>query len=111
MALEHDTTLECNDISLEEQLDAKDPLRHLMNDDELEGIISTEGLARASSSTSELLNALPQQSHSVEDGLLKLHFEHGWTSIAKPLSVSLIVDAAPGCGGLAWPAGQVYFFL
>ncbi|KJA24587.1 hypothetical protein HYPSUDRAFT_136012 [Hypholoma sublateritium FD-334 SS-4] len=78
-----------------------------MNDGELEGVISSEGLARASSSTSELLNVLPQQSHSVEDGLLKFHFGHTWTSIARPLSVSLNVDASPGCGGLAWPAGQI----
>lgn len=111
MPLELDLTPECDNISLEEQLDANDPLRHLMNDDELEGVISTEGMARASSSTSELLNVLPQQSHSVEDGLLKLHFGHTWTSIARPLSVSLTVDASPGCGGLAWPAGQVCTLL
>jgi predicted nicotinamide N-methyase len=24
-----------------------------------------------------------------------------------PLSISLAVDASPGCGGLAWPAGQI----
>lgn len=92
---------------LEEQLDEIDPLRHLRYDDELEGVISSEGLARASSSASELLDVLPQQSHSIEDGLLKFKFAHTWDSIPRPLSISLVVDASPGCGGLAWPAGQV----
>lgn len=107
MTLELDTTLECGDIALQEQLDGKDPLRHLRDNGDLEGVISSEGLARASSSISELLTVLPQQSHSVEDGLLKLTFAHNWESIPKPLSISLVVDASPGCGGLAWPAGQV----
>ncbi|KAF8204866.1 putative methyltransferase-domain-containing protein [Pholiota molesta] len=107
MTLELDTTLECGDIALQEQLDGRDPLRHLRDDGDLEGVISSEGLARASSSTSELLTVLPQQSHSVEDGLLKLTFAHNWESITKPLSISLVVDASPGCGGLAWPAGQI----
>ncbi|KAF8974677.1 putative methyltransferase-domain-containing protein [Flammula alnicola] len=104
--LELDSTLECGDIALEERLDNKNPLRHLMDDGELEGVISSEGLARASASMSELLTVLPQQSHSVEDGLLKLSFAHDWESIPKPLSISLVVDASPGCGGLAWPAGS-----
>jgi hypothetical protein len=103
-----DPDLVCtDDVALEERLDTNDPLRHLMNDEELEGVISADGLARASGSLSELLNVLPQQSHSVQDGLLKLSFAHAWSSIPNPLSISLVVDAAPGCGGLAWPAGQV----
>ncbi|KAF9534965.1 putative methyltransferase-domain-containing protein [Crepidotus variabilis] len=77
-------------------------------DDELEGIIAPEGLARASASASELLNVLPQQSHSVESGgRLKLSFSHEWRDVINPLEISLVVDAAPGCGGLAWPAGQI----
>jgi len=105
--LELDKTLPCGDIALEEQLDGHNPLRHLMDDTELEGVIASDGLARASASISELLAVLPQQSHSVQDGLLMLSFEHGWGSVPKPLSISLVVDAAPGCGGLAWPAGQI----
>lgn len=107
MAIELDTTLECGDIALQEQLHDTDPLRHLRDDNDLEGVISSEGLARASSSISELLTVLPQQSHSVGDGLLNFTFAHNWDSIPKPLSISLVVDASPGCGGLAWPAGQV----
>jgi len=93
-----------DDIALDEQLDNKDPLRHLMNDDDLEGIISVEGLSRASSSRSELLDVLPQQSHSIQNGILKLSFVN---DPHNPLSISLAVDASPGCGGLAWPAGQI----
>lgn len=99
-----------NDIALQEILDLKDPLRHLMQqkDHDLEGVIAPDGLARPSASTSELLNALPQQSFTLEDGSkLKLSFSHDWKSLPRPLEISLLVDAAPGCGGLAWPAGQV----
>ena len=81
-------------------------LRHLMNDTELEGIISADGLSRASSSRSELLDVLPQQSHSIRDGILTLSFVN---DPHNPLSISLAVDASPGCGGLAWPAGQVRY--
>ncbi|CAA7260255.1 unnamed protein product [Cyclocybe aegerita] len=97
----------CDGITLEELLDGKEPLRHLMHDAELDGVIASEGLARASKSKSELLTVLPQQSHSIEDGLLKLSFAHEWADVPKPLSISLVVDASPGCGGLAWPAGQI----
>ena len=90
-------------FALDEHLD---PLRHFMNDNELEGIISAEGLSRASSSRSELLDVLPQQSHSIRDGILKLSFVN---DPHDPLSISLAVDASPGCGGLAWPAGQVRY--
>jgi len=106
--LQLDLNIPCGDIALEEQLDLHDPLRHLKDDSELEGVIASDGLARASQSMSELLTVLPQQSHSVEDGLLKLFFTHEWDSVPRPLSISLIVDASPGCGGLAWPAGQVH---
>lgn len=91
---------------MDEPLNSTDPLGHLMNDDELEGIISAEGLSRASSSESELLDVLPQQSHSIQDGILKLSFVNGPHNF---LSISLAVDASPGCGGLAWPAGQVCY--
>ena len=96
------------DIALDEYLDYQDPLRHLMNDHDLEGIISAEGLSRASSSRSELLDVLPQQSHSIRDGILKLSFLN---DPHNPLSIWLAVDASPGCGGLAWPAGQVRYLL
>jgi len=108
--LQLDLEAPCNDFELEERLDLKDPFRHLMKqqDDDLQ---DADGLARASASTLELLTVLPQQCHSVEDdGLLKLSFSHDWKNVRSPLSISLHVDATPGCGGLAWPAGQVHFF-
>lgn len=95
-------------IALDELLDGQDPLRHLRHDSELDGIIDSKGLERASASSSELLTVLPQQSHSVQDGLLKLSFSHNWESPPSPISIFLAIDAAPGCGGLAWPAGQVH---
>jgi hypothetical protein len=110
--LQLDLEAPCNVFELEERLDLKDPFRHLMKqrDDDLQDVISAGGLARASASTSELLTVLPQQCHSVEDdGLLKLSFSHDWKNVPSPLSISLHVDATPGCGGLAWPAGQVHF--
>ncbi|PPR02451.1 hypothetical protein CVT24_002000 [Panaeolus cyanescens] len=105
--IELDLNIPCGDIALEEKLDIEDPLRHLKDDSELEGVISSDGLARSSKSVSELLTVLPLQTHSVQDGLLKLAFSHQLDSLPKPLSISLHVDAAPGCGGLAWPAGQI----
>ena len=75
-----------------------------MNDHELEGVISAEGLPRACSSALELLDVLPKQSHSIQDGILKLFF------LDNSLSILLAIDASPGCGGLAWPAGQVTLY-
>ncbi|KAF8165063.1 putative methyltransferase-domain-containing protein [Crassisporium funariophilum] len=103
--LELDKTSECGDIALEEDLDNRNPLRHLMGGNE--GVISSEGVARAASSMSELLTVLPKQSHAVQDGLLTLSFLHDLEHVPKPISISLVVDASPGCGGLAWPAGQI----
>ncbi|KAH9482956.1 Protein-lysine N-methyltransferase EFM6 [Psilocybe cubensis] len=105
--LQLDSSLPENEFFRDEILDSRDPLRHLMDDSELEGIIASDGLARPSGSLSELLTVLPQQSQSVHDGLLTLSFAHTWPSIPSPISTSLVVDAAPGCGGLAWPAGQI----
>lgn len=106
--LELDTPFSENEFARDEVLDSRDPLRHLMDDSELEGVIASEGLARPSGSLSELLTVLPQQSQFIQDGLFTLSFAHTWDSIPLPISISLVVDAAPGCGGLAWPAGQVH---
>ncbi|PFH52611.1 hypothetical protein AMATHDRAFT_139772 [Amanita thiersii Skay4041] len=48
---------------------------------------------------------LPKQSHSVKDEILQLTFNS-----SRPhdlVSISLYMDASPGCGGIAWPAGQI----
>ncbi|KAG8889274.1 hypothetical protein FRB98_005087 [Tulasnella sp. 332] len=46
---------------------------------------------------------LPAQKPSFRDESMELLFETPGTSI----NVSLSVDAGPGCGGVAWPAGEV----
>lgn len=65
---------------------------------------------------SELLSVLPHQSFSESGGILSLTFSlpsdapqssGGATEGPRQVSIQLVVDAAPGCGGIAWPAGQV----
>ncbi|KAL9712568.1 Protein-lysine N-methyltransferase efm6 [Leucoagaricus gongylophorus] len=66
-------------------------------------------------SKSELLAVLPHQHFSESDGVLDLTFSltHGMSINSldemreSQVSVKLAVDSAPGCGGIAWPAGQV----
>jgi predicted nicotinamide N-methyase len=67
-----------NSILEEEQLDELDPLRHLRQDD---------------------VAFIPSQPPSVHKQVQTLHIG--------PLNLKLLVDAGPGCGGIAWPAGQV----
>ncbi|KAG9100431.1 hypothetical protein FS749_015374 [Ceratobasidium sp. UAMH 11750] len=70
-----------NEVALDEKLDALDPLRHLRDnaDNEL----------------------VPPQIPTVVNQTTELNFP--------PLEhpVKLVVDAGPGCGGVAWPAGEV----
>ncbi|RXW25767.1 hypothetical protein EST38_g50 [Candolleomyces aberdarensis] len=87
------------EMAVEEELDAKDPLRHLMGVE--------DSLVAVRDSSSQLLAFLPAQSHSVEDGLLRLSFSSDRGGVPRPLNISLAVDASPGCGGIAWPAGQI----
>jgi hypothetical protein len=62
--------------------DERDPLNHLMNSDE---------------------SIVPTQIPSVRPGeMLQLSFVGETTVI-----VNLVLDAHPGCGGVAWPAGEV----
>jgi protein N-lysine methyltransferase METTL21A len=66
----------------EEQLDDADPLRHLRDQD-----------------TDDVLPLVPAQTPSVHNETLHLSFQD--------ITVNLKVDAGPGCGGIAWPAGEV----
>ncbi|KAG8700289.1 hypothetical protein FRC08_004784 [Ceratobasidium sp. 394] len=70
-----------NEVALDEKLDALDPLRHLRDN-----------------ADSELV---PPQIPTVVNQTTELNFP--------PLEppVKLVVDAGPGCGGVAWPAGEV----
>ncbi len=81
--------LETLDLATEESLDALDPLRHLRNDYELD-----TGL-------------MPIQPPSIYNQTLRLSFPSTGDDVPNPVQVHLSVDASPGCGGIAWPAGEV----
>ncbi|KEP54097.1 putative methyltransferase [Rhizoctonia solani 123E] len=69
-----------NEAALDEHLDALDPLRHLRDD---------------------LL--IPPQAPTVVYQTIELSFP----PLDRP--VKLVVDAGPGCGGIAWPAGEARY--
>lgn len=76
------------DLALEEKLDELDPLRHLRKDDDI----------------------VPVQPPSILNQTLELTFpppDSHDVHLSKPLHIQLCVDASPGCGGIAWPAGEV----
>ncbi|TCD70479.1 hypothetical protein EIP91_003240 [Steccherinum ochraceum] len=76
------------EIALDEQLDLLDPLRHLRTDDDLDGPA-----------------LVPVQPPTIRNQDIQLSFPSPSTS--HPITVTLTVDASPGCGGIAWPAGEV----
>lgn len=84
------------DLVLEEKLDLLDPLRHLNRE-----------LEDHQDHDSDIL--FPFQRPAVTKEVIELSFSG--TNIhpnhASDLSIKLAVDASPGCGGIAWPAGQV----
>jgi hypothetical protein len=74
------------ELAEEERLDALDPLRHLREDEDAAD--DQDGMP--------LAPAQPRNPCGLQT------FDFGGS-----VSVALAVDAAPGCGGLAWPAGEV----
>lgn len=78
------------EFALEEKLDALDPLRHLRDDEELDGA-----------------DIVPLQPLSIHNQTLDLSFPSAGVGVPNPISIRLVVDASPGCGGIAWPAGEV----
>lgn len=83
-------------LQLEEDLDTADPLRHYFSS------------ADTTYVTPKPIDALfPLQRPAVLKQITQLSFGN---NIDIPISISLAVDASPGCGGIAWPAGQVNFF-
>ncbi|TFK74502.1 hypothetical protein BDN72DRAFT_759811 [Pluteus cervinus] len=72
------------DLAQEELLDLQHPLRHLQQADDDGPII-------------------PHQPHSIRNELSRIVFPHPHHVV----EISLAVDATPGCGGIAWPAGEV----
>ncbi|KIY45870.1 hypothetical protein FISHEDRAFT_48486 [Fistulina hepatica ATCC 64428] len=79
----------------EENLDAQNPLRHLMHtgDHCVDGSANTED------------DIVPEQPKSVLNSSVQLEFRS--SSSGEPVSMRLALDASPGCGGVHWPAGQV----
>lgn len=77
----------------EEELDDQYPLRCLMQAELIGGDDPT-------------CVVIPRQPHSVQDEVVNLSFPN-IHSVLDPITITLAVDATPGCGGIAWPAGQV----
>lgn len=78
-------------------LDDNDPFRNVRS-------VNDNGNKRDLSS--ELLSVLPGQIYSLDDRILSLRFSPTDSSKYE-VSVNLFLDAASGCGGIVWPAGQV----
>ncbi|KAG2071955.1 hypothetical protein BDR04DRAFT_1097626 [Suillus decipiens] len=80
-----------NEIALDEALDTLDPLRHLRT-----GSSNFAG-------DDEGTVIVPSQPRSILGETIRLTFP-----VDSPLvSISLKIDASHGCGGIAWPAGEV----
>jgi hypothetical protein len=85
-----------NEIALDEVLDALDPLRHLRND--------TNDLAEQNAEDAVVV---PSQPRSILGDMVQLSFP----ADSPAVSISLKIDASPGCGGITWPAGEVCYFI
>ena len=51
-----------------------------------------------------MMMLLPVPAPSIRDQTIQINFE---TPLHRTITLSLSVDAGPGCGGIAWPAGKV----
>lgn len=83
------------DLALEERLDDLDPLRHFRED--------------AGSDEDSAGTIVPVQPPSVRNQTIQLEFTT--TPDVGRVAIKLAVDASPGCGGIAWPAGEVSYVL
>ena len=88
------------DLALEEKLDELDPLRHLRDDPDLD-----------SDDYTNLDSIVPSQPPSILDQTIELTFPYPTNTESHDrhanVAIRLAVDASPGCGGIAWPAGEV----
>jgi protein N-lysine methyltransferase METTL21A len=107
-----------NELALEEMLDALDPLRHYFT--------RTNGSC-SNNNTAGVLdhNLVPLQSSSTIKQIKEFSFgaaadktlassNTSTPQLRSPgpvVSIYLSVDASPGCGGIAWPAGEVRFSM
>ena len=83
-----DPSIFSNEIALDEALDALDPLRHLRIDESL----------------GDPQCIVPIQPRSTRNELIRLSFP---SPCSTAIHIAIKVDASPGCGGIAWPAGEV----
>ncbi|KAI0710474.1 putative methyltransferase-domain-containing protein [Fomitopsis betulina] len=88
------------DIALEQKLDELDPLRHLRDNHDLDA-----------EDRGDWDSIVPAQPPSILDQTIELTFPCS-TSVSleenhRSITIRLAVDASPGCGGIAWPAGEV----
>jgi protein N-lysine methyltransferase METTL21A len=89
MAAPSNTTSQLS-LAEEELLDAIDPLRHLCSADDPE--------------------LLPPQTPSICDQIIQVNIRAPSVhpeETHRTITLSLAVDSRPGCGGIAWPAGEV----
>ncbi|KAM6495633.1 putative methyltransferase domain containing protein [Amanita muscaria] len=93
------------ELALEELLDAQDPLRHLMHANSMKNDNEDDVNITGMPPSEDYLSILSKQSHSVKDEILSLEFK--CSKDQESISISLYIDASPGCGGIAWPAGQI----
>lgn len=89
------------DIALEQKLDELDPLRHLRDNHDLDA-----------EDRGDWDSIVPAQPPSILDQTIELTFPCS-TSVNleenhRSITIRLAVDASPGCGGIAWPAGEVH---
>src|ERR1700674_5284979 len=102
-----------NKLALEEMLDALDPLRHYFT--------RTNGSCSNNNTAGHLdHNLVPLQPSSTirqfsfgaaaDKTLASSNTSTPQLRSPGPVvSINLSVDASPGCGGIAWPAGEVRF--
>lgn len=75
-----------------EHLDLVDPFHHLASADDPDS------------------DLLPAQPPSIHDQIIQINIPLLDTDESPPtMSLSLAVNAGAGCGGIAWPAGEVRF--
>ncbi|KAI5124778.1 hypothetical protein M0805_005412 [Coniferiporia weirii] len=86
------------DVATAERLDGLDPLRHLRRDEQI-------APAQPASVHNQLTRLVfPSGANVGRDDSRQQPQQHG---AEMTVHVLLRVDASPGCGGLAWPAGEV----
>lgn len=95
------TALLALSIKEAEDLDASNPLRHFFASGGSSGRRTPKQADHA---------LLPSQPPSISRQTTQLAFGREALNGRLPIPISLAVDASPGCGGIAWPAGQVNAF-